>query len=69
MNDDDYLENLWKDLLSRETVKVREAFARLEYEEQQAVLKHLERMLVDEGWHPEQRASAKAALQALDSFQ
>lgn len=69
MNDDNDLENLWNKLLSRDAARVQEAFARLEIEEQQAVLKHLERMSVEEGWHPEQRTSARAALAALTSFQ
>ncbi len=69
MNDEDFLENLWRDLLSRDAVKVQEAFSHLETQEQQAILKHLERMEVEDGWHPEQRASARAALEALASFQ
>lgn len=69
MNDEIHLEILWNDLLSRDDTKVQEAFARLEFEEQQAVLAHLRRMSVEEGWHPEQRLSARAALEALASFQ
>jgi hypothetical protein len=68
-NDDEYLENLWKALLSRDATRVQKAFTRLEIAEQQAVLEHLERMSEEDGWHPEQRTSAKAALEALTSFQ
>jgi hypothetical protein len=69
MNDDHYLENLWNDLLSRDATKTQAAFFALEIEEQQAVLVHLKRMATEQGWHPEQRASAAAALEALASFQ
>jgi hypothetical protein len=69
MNDDTYLENLWNDLLSRDAIKAQAAFSRLEIEEQQDVLLHLKRMTTDQGWHPEQRASAAAALEALASFE
>jgi hypothetical protein len=69
MTKDADLEKLWRALLSRDATKVQEAFVRLQTREQQAVLEHLERMSVEDGWHPEQRASALAALEALASFQ
>jgi hypothetical protein len=69
MSDDSDLENLWKELLSRDAARVQDAFARLELGEQQTVRKHLQRMSVEEGWHPQQRASARAALEALASFE
>jgi hypothetical protein len=69
MNDDQYLEDLWNDLLSRDATKTQTAFSALEIEEQQAVLVHLKRMTTEQGWHPKQRASAAAALEALASFQ
>lgn len=66
--DDNYeLEQLWNDLLSREDRKIRKAFTILDEESQQAVLRHLNRMSEEPGWHPEQRISAKAALRALAS--
>ncbi len=66
MNDrPDFLELLWEDLLSRQTERVRAAFAGLLPAEQKAVLAHLQRMSDEAGWHPEQRRSAQAALQAL----
>jgi hypothetical protein len=67
MDNDLDLEKLWNDLLSRETKKVKMAFARLDKENQQAILQHLTRMSTEPGWHPEQRASAEVALQALVS--
>jgi hypothetical protein len=60
------LESLWGNLLSRKPELIRAAFDRLNPSEQQSVLAHLNRMASEPGWHPEQRASALAALQALE---
>jgi hypothetical protein len=61
----DPLEILWDNLLSRQAERVRAAFAALSPQEQRAVLKHLQNMAEGPDWHPEQRASAEAALNAL----
>jgi hypothetical protein len=58
-------EDLWGRLLSRQADEVRATFAGLAPDQQTAVLAHLIRMVEEEGWHPEQRQSAQAALQAL----
>jgi hypothetical protein len=58
-------EELWERLLSRQAVQIQAAFISLNAEEQNAVVAHLYRMLEEAGWHPEQRLSARAALQAL----
>ncbi len=60
------LEALWDGLLSRQPRQVRKAFASLESSEQKRVLAHLRRMVEEPGWQPEQRASAQAALDALE---
>jgi len=62
----DQLEVLWEDLLSRQPERVRAAFTRLAIPEQQGVIAHLQRMVSESGWQAEQRASAKAALNALE---
>jgi len=59
------LELLWDQLLSRQPELVRKAYSELALPEQQAVRQHLERMLNEPGWHPEQRLSARVAIQAL----
>jgi hypothetical protein len=59
------LEVLWNDLLSRKPERVRATFASLDAPNQKDVLTHLQRMVSEAGWQPEQRASAKAAIQAL----
>ena len=59
-------EVLWEQILSRQPDRVRAAFQTLTQDEQRAVLSHLQRMSNEPGWHPEQRASAQVALQALN---
>jgi hypothetical protein len=59
------LESLWDALLSRKTELIRQIFNTLEKSEQQSILTHLQRMTSEPGWHPEQAASARAALEAL----
>jgi hypothetical protein len=61
------LEALWDDLLSRQPERVQAAYTSLETSERQAVYSHLRHMARDPGWQPEQRASARAALQALEN--
>jgi len=56
---------IWGQLLSRDPVKIQEAFSELDQDTQKSVLDHLNKMVVEEGWHPEQRASAQAALQTI----
>jgi hypothetical protein len=62
----DPLEQLWSDLLSRNKELIKTAFQALDRASQENVLVHLHRMLMEDGWHREQRKSAQAALDALD---
>jgi hypothetical protein len=59
------IEDLWQALLSRQAAQVQAAFGTLDSEQQSAVIAHLRRMTQEPGWHPEQRISAQAALEAL----
>ncbi len=61
----DPLEIFWDNLLSREPARIRAAFNALDRATQSAVLNHLERMATEEGWHPEQVSSARAALKEI----
>lgn len=61
----DPLEVLWNKILSRNAKQVRAAYASLDPASQTEVLQHLQRMATEDGWHPEQRKSAEAALAAL----
>ncbi|MDR3572651.1 MAG: hypothetical protein P4L50_02205 [Anaerolineaceae bacterium] len=60
-----HLEIIWEQLLSRDPEQIRRAYFGLEKGTQREVFDHLHKMAVEEGWHPEQRASAQAALQAI----
>jgi hypothetical protein len=60
------IEDLWDALLSRQADQARSAFRTLDAEQQRAVMAHLQRMTTEPGWHPEQRISAQAALEALE---
>jgi hypothetical protein len=62
------LESLWESLLSRQPERVKDAFLALREQEKAAVFDHLQRMASEEGWHPEQRRSAREALQALNFY-
>ncbi len=58
-------EQLWEDLLSRQPGVIKAAFASLYPTDQQTVLAHLQRMVSESGWQPEQRISARTALDVL----
>lgn len=59
-------EDFWDAILSRHPNLIRQACRTLDETERKALLAHLKRMSTEPGWHPEQVASALAALQALD---
>jgi len=58
-------ETLWEKILSREERQIRQAVRGLSPQEVRRVLQHLQAMLSEEGWHPEQQRSAQAALDVL----
>jgi hypothetical protein len=59
------IETLWDHLLSRQSDLIRATYQSLSPAEQHNVLAHLQRMVSEPGWHPEQVASAQTALEAL----
>ncbi|MBN1230627.1 MAG: hypothetical protein JXA19_02050 [Anaerolineales bacterium] len=61
----DLLEKLWNELLSRDPDLILKAFERINEEDKLNVLVHLKRMVTEDGWHPAQVESARAALDAL----
>jgi len=65
MSDTSNLERIWDQLLSRDPQSIKNAFAGLEKEIQQAILVHLKEMTTGSGWHPEQVKSAAVALKAI----
>lgn len=58
-------DELWDAILSREPERILEAWSHLDHEEQTSLLAHLECMVAEDGWHPEQVISAQAALDAI----
>ncbi len=62
----DPLQTFWDNLLSRQRERILDTFNSLNEDDRQAVLIHLQRMVDEPDWHPEQRVSALAALDALD---
>ena len=62
-----HLEVLWNNLLSRQPELIRAAYDSLDKSNQKVVLNHLQRMVSEVGWQPEQVASAKAAIHALET--
>jgi NADH:ubiquinone oxidoreductase subunit E len=61
----DPFETLWTEILSRQEERIKAAFSRLSEEEQETVITHLNKMVSEEGWHPEQVVSAITALEAI----
>jgi hypothetical protein len=62
---DDFFEQFWSGLLSREPEHIRAVFCGLDEANQALVIKHLRRMVGEAGWHAEQKKSARAALKAI----
>jgi len=63
--DDQDLQVIWDALLSRQAERVVSMYNSLSSRDKKGVLDHLIRMSTESGWHPEQRASAIAALAAI----
>jgi len=62
----DKLEEFWDIMLSRETEQIIIAFQGLSKEEQKNIQKHLNCMVLEDGWLPEQRTSAQTALDVIE---
>ncbi len=58
-------ETVWDAILSRNPGWIVTAFKELDPDEQENILKHLERMTKEEGWHIEQMESAQVALEVI----
>lgn len=60
------IEELWDNLLSRDTELIIAAFSQLTKSEQNLVLNHLQKMIKEEGWLPTQMISAQKALSSIE---
>jgi hypothetical protein len=58
-------EVLWEAILSRDIPRILESWHALNPEERTSLLAHLECMVSEDGWHPEQVISARCALDAI----
>jgi hypothetical protein len=65
MNDSQFLEKVWGEILSRRPVRIQRMFLSLDNDSQQEVLQHLKRMTTEEGWQEEQIISAREAINIL----
>ncbi len=63
-----FLEQAWDDLLSREPDKISRRFASLDQDSRLTVRQHLQKMVSEEGWHPEQVLSAKSAIRVINKM-
>ncbi|HEX9014186.1 MAG TPA: hypothetical protein VF813_11735 [Anaerolineaceae bacterium] len=58
----DPLQDFWGEILSSQPERIRAAIAGLDPQTRAAVHSHLIAMANEDGWHPLQQASARAAL-------
>lgn len=63
--DASFLEKTWDSILSRDPKKISAAFCDLNRANQKVVVAHLQKMVSEDGWHPEQVQSARVALQVI----
>ena len=61
-----HIDLVWEQILSRDPELIQAMYEELTMDEQMAVLKHLNIMISEEGWHPEQVKSAQVALKTLN---
>ncbi len=60
------LEGFWREVLSGDPQRAREALGRLSLTDRQPVEVHLKRMVSEPGWSEGQRRRARSALEAMD---
>ncbi len=58
-------EEFWREILSGDERRIREAVGRLAQDERGPVEDHLRRMAMEAGWTEGQRTRARAALEAM----
>ncbi len=66
--DQESIEQIWDDLLSRQADKILLTFSQLSNSDKQYILGHLQRMVTEKGWQAEQRQSARIALKVLKNL-
>ncbi len=61
----DPLEQFWNAILSRQPQRIRRAVKQLNAPARAALLIHLQSMISEEGWLPQQRESAQIAIDVI----
>jgi len=64
----DFFERFWEQLLSADVEQIAAAWHMLPQEYRADVRDHLCRMVMEEGWLPQQVQSAQAALDVIDTL-
>lgn len=64
----DPVEQFWDNILSRQPERIRAAYASLDAADQKNLVAHLKTMVSEEGWQDEQRKSAQAALDVIQTL-
>jgi hypothetical protein len=59
------IEEIWEQVLCRDSESIRKAFAALDRNDRRSLTIHLQKMVTETGWQPEQRKSAQIALDAI----
>ncbi|MCX6053695.1 MAG: hypothetical protein NTZ74_02040 [Chloroflexi bacterium] len=65
ISSDPFLELIWDQILSRDAKKINAAYPNLDPDSQKTVVNHLQRMVTENDWHPEQVRSARIALDVI----
>lgn len=60
------IENFWGNILSRDPEIIQSTLDLLDYSSRKRIIKHLQTMVFEPGWQPEQRLSAKIALEIAE---
>ena len=60
-------ESIWDGILSRSEDLILGTYNKLTTDAKQYVIEHLNIMVSDEGWHPEQIRSARIALKIIET--
>jgi hypothetical protein len=61
-----FLEKTWDYLLSRDPHKIEQMYLSLDASSRHLVYAHLQKMVNEPGWQPEQVLSARMALQVIE---
>jgi|WetSurMetagenome_2_1015567.scaffolds.fasta_scaffold815150_2 hypothetical protein len=64
---DAYLEHVWSGILSKDEHTILNTYQSLDDKDQQVVLAHLKKMIIEKGWQSVQVQSAQVALRVINA--